>query len=87
MEGFSCTAFSTAAAYARIVGACPGFTLAIIVNPFAGVFGIADPNFPFSTFSLSRGKAAASGFIRFPRIVIVIFKRARARELPFYRVD
>src|SRR5215469_18665100 len=63
MEGFSCTAFSTEAAYPRIFCAQPGLTLAMIVKPLAGVLGIIDPNFPFSPVSCFLGNAAASGFI------------------------
>ena len=85
MLGFSWTAFSTEAAYPRIVGARPGFTFAMIVNPLAGVFGIADPNFPSSTCSFARGKAAASGFMWAP---LGFYIRARPRrEYPSYRAN
>jgi len=46
-----------------MVGAQPGFTLAMRVNPLATVFGIGDPNLPGFTSVPGLGSASARGFI------------------------
>jgi hypothetical protein len=46
-----------------MVGAQPGFTSAIMVNPLATVFAIGDPNLPGFISAPGLGSASAIGFM------------------------